>query len=45
MSSILPQAVNSARNDGVTMSAEEVARLPLIANLELHLEQLEERLA
>jgi uncharacterized damage-inducible protein DinB len=32
-------------DDAVTMSAEEVARLPLVAHLELHLEQLEERLA
>ena len=31
-------------DEKVTMSAEEVARLPLIAHLELHLEQLEDRL-
>lgn len=36
----------SARVAGdMTMTAEEVARLPLIAHLELHLEQLQERLA
>ena len=31
--------------DGITMSAEEVARLPLISHLEMHVQQLEELLA
>ena len=30
--------------DGITMTAEEVARLPLISHLELHVEQLEKML-
>lgn len=35
----------STRVDGrVTMTAEEVARLPLVAHLEQHLDQLEEQL-
>ena len=37
---------NSARvDDGTTMTAEEVARLPLITHLEMHVEQLEKLLA
>ncbi len=37
---------NSARvDDGTTMTAEEVARLPLITHMELHVEQLEKLLA
>ena len=33
----------SARaDDGTTMTAEEVARLPLVTHLEMHLEQLEQ---
>jgi hypothetical protein len=36
----------SARVDGdMTMTAEEVARLPLITHLEMHIEQLEKMLA
>jgi len=36
---------NSARlDDGTTMTAEEVARLPLITHMELHIEQLEKLL-
>jgi|SRR6266446_4589988 len=30
--------------DGITMTAEEVARLPLVSHLELHIEQLEKLL-
>ena len=30
--------------DGITMTAEEVARLPLVSHLELHIEQLEKML-
>ncbi|HKW58581.1 MAG TPA: maleylpyruvate isomerase N-terminal domain-containing protein [Candidatus Dormibacteraeota bacterium] len=30
--------------DGVTMTAEEIARLPLVSHLELHIEQLEKLL-
>ncbi len=30
--------------DGITMTAEEVARLPLVSHLELHVEQLERML-
>jgi hypothetical protein len=37
---------NSARVDeGTTMTAEEVARLPLITHMEMHVEQLEKLLA
>ena len=37
---------NSARvDDGTTMTAEEVARLPLITHMEMHVEQLEKLLA
>ena len=37
---------NSARvDDGTTMTAEEVARLPLITHIEMHVEQLEKLLA
>ena len=37
---------NSARvDDGTTMTAEEVARLPLITHMEIHVEQLEKLLA
>lgn len=37
---------NSARVDGgTTMTAEEVARLPLITHMEIHVEQLEKLLA
>ena len=32
-------------DDSTTMSAEEVARLPLITHLEMHIEQLEKLLA
>jgi hypothetical protein len=36
---------NSARvDDGTTMTAEEVARLPLVSHLETHIEQLEKLL-
>jgi hypothetical protein len=36
----------SARvDDGTSMTAEEVARLPLVAHLEMHVEQLEKMLA
>ena len=31
--------------EGITMTAEEIARLPLISHLELHLDQLEKLLA
>jgi hypothetical protein len=31
--------------EGITMTAEEIARLPLISHLEIHLEQLEKLLA
>jgi hypothetical protein len=31
--------------EGITMTAEEVARLPLVSHLELHIEQLEKLLA
>jgi hypothetical protein len=31
-------------DDGTTMSAEEVARLPLITHLEMHVDQLEKML-
>ena len=31
-------------DDGTTMTAEEVARLPLISHLEMHIEQLEKEL-
>ena len=31
--------------DGITMTAQEVARLPLISHLEMHVEQLEKALA
>src|SRR5260370_24145471 len=31
-------------DDGTTMTAEEIARLPLITHLEMHLEQLEQML-
>jgi hypothetical protein len=31
--------------EGITMTAEEIARLPLISHLEIHLEQLEQLLA
>ena len=37
---------NSARvDDGTTMTAEDVARLPLITHMEMHVEQLEKLLA
>ena len=32
-------------NDGTTMTAEEVARLPLVSHLEMHVEQLERSLS
>lgn len=32
-------------DDGTVMSAEDIARLPLVSHLELHLEQLEKALA
>ena len=36
----------SARaDDGTTMTAEEVARLPLVTHLEMHIEQLEKVLS
>jgi hypothetical protein len=31
--------------DGVAMSAEDIARLPLVSHLEIHLDQLEKLLA
>jgi hypothetical protein len=31
--------------DGITMTAEDIARLPLVSHLELHVEQLEKLLA
>ena len=42
-----PQALRKTAElgDGITMTAEEVARLPLVSHLELHIEQLEELLA
>src|SRR5438094_8332348 len=42
-----PQALRKAAElgDGITMTAEEVARLPLVSHLELHIEQLEKLLA
>jgi tetrahydrodipicolinate N-succinyltransferase len=42
-----PQALRKTAElgDGITMTAEEVARLPLVSHLELHLEQLEKLLA
>lgn len=30
--------------DGITMTAEEIARLPLVSHLELHIEELERKL-
>jgi hypothetical protein len=38
-----PQALRRSAEltDGITMTAEEVARLPLLSHLELHIEQLE----
>ena len=36
----------SARvDDGTSMTAEEVARMPLVSHLEMHIEQLEKMLA
>jgi hypothetical protein len=32
-------------DDGTSMTAEEVARLPLVTHLEMHIEQLERMLA
>ena len=42
-----PQALRKTAElgDGITMTAEEVARLPLVSHLELHIEQLEALLA
>jgi len=42
-----PQALRKTAElgDGITMTAEEVARLPLVSHLELHIEQLEKLLA
>src|SRR5881296_1093824 len=41
-----PQALRKTAElgDGITMTAEEVARLPLVSHLELHIEQLEKLL-
>jgi len=42
-----PQALRKTAElgDGITMTAEEVARLPLVSHLELHIDQLEKLLA
>jgi len=42
-----PQALRKTAElgDGITMTAEEVARFPLVSHLELHIEQLEKLLA
>jgi len=42
-----PQALHKTAElgDGITMTAEEVARLPLVSHLELHIDQLEKLLA
>jgi hypothetical protein len=41
-----PRALRRAARleDGTTMTAEEIARLPLVAHLELHIAQLERAL-
>ena len=41
-----PQALRRTAElgDGITMTAEEVARLPLVSHLEMHIEQLEKLL-
>src|SRR2546430_14329667 len=42
-----PQALRKTAElgDGITMTAEEVARLPLVSHLELHIDQLQKLLA
>lgn len=42
-----PEALRRSADlgEGITMTAEEIARLPLVSHLELHIEQLEKLLA
>ena len=42
-----PEALRRSADlgEGITMTAEEIARLPLVSHLELHIKQLEKLLA